>query len=405
MSEHSNVCGGSSAERRYYCHRSRIEEANAPDKGSSEWAEAGSRNHTGVEMVLVNFPNNMKEAQPHVDALVGHSFEHDAPPIDDEIIATKIGPALTEWFRIVDEYKFVDWMIETRVSLESIIDGAFGKADIIAIDESNGLHILDWKFGDGVPVPAEKNKGLMFYAGAALNDPDEDMQDMLKEVYDDSPVFLHIVQPTDRVSREHYHQVWETTVDEIETFVDRLAEALDKSYDPDAQHKPGDYCRWCAAANTCPANRQLVAATAKKKIDGMDEDELGEFLTQLTMVVALKEKAFSFAQKQLEAGVIIPGWKLVQKRATRQWKDPDAALAYCKRSRMKREKYLVETLLSPTQMEKIVSEKVYSKAIAPMVHSASSGVTIAPDSDKRPAVVGSVELLANALENAGPAAE
>lgn len=404
MSEHSNVCGGSSAERRFYCYRSRIEEENAP-KGTSQWAEAGSRNHAGVELVLTNFPENMKEAQPLVDECVGQTFGFDTEPVTDEVIATKIGPALTEWFRIVDEYGFDDWMIEQRVSLEAIIDGAFGKCDIIAIDKQNRLHILDWKFGDGVPVPADENKGLMFYAGAALNDPDPDIQDMLKEVYEDTPVFLHIVQPTDRVGRDQYHQVWETDVETIENFVDQLAVALDHSYDPDAVAKPGDYCRWCAATNTCPANRQLVAATAKKKIEGMDAADLGQFLNDLTMVVALKEKAFSFAQKQLEAGHVIPGWKLVQKRATRQWKDPDAALAYCKRSKMKAEKYMKSELLSPAAMEKIVSAAVYDKAIAPMVHSASSGLTIAPDTDKRPAVVGSVELLANALENAGPATE
>jgi hypothetical protein len=64
---------------------------------------------------------------------------------------------------------------------------------------------------------------------------------------------------------------------------------------------------------------------------------------------------------------------------------------------MKREKYMNETLKSPPQIEKLLGEKVYSQKIAPMVHSQSSGLTIAPDTDKRPAVVGSVELLANAL--------
>jgi hypothetical protein len=135
----------------------------------------------------------------------------------------------------------------------------------------------------------------------------------------------------------------------------------------------------------------------------MDAHELGVFLEQLTMVVGLKEKAFSFAQKQLESGHVIPGWKLVQKRASRQWIDPAEALDYCKRSRMKREKYMTETLKTPPQMEKLVGEKVYSKKIAAMVHSQSSGLTIASDTDKRPAVVGSVELLAAALDGASPA--
>ena len=398
--EHSNVCGGSSAERRYYCHASRAEEDKAPKGQTSEFAERGSMLHAAIELVLINWPENMKQAQPFVDECVGQNFGFDYDPIDDELVATKLGPALTEWFRIVKEYGFVDWMIEVRVSMETVIGGAFGKTDIIAIDKQNRLHVLDWKFGDGVPVPAEDNKGLMFYAGAALNDDDEEMTDFLKDVYDDTEVILHIVQPNER---GHIHQEWQTNVEHIENFVDQLAAAIDKSYQPNVQPKPGDYCRWCAAANTCPATKQLVAATAKKKIEGMDAAELGTFLEQLTMVVALKEKAFSFAQKQLEAGHIVPGWKLVQKRSARHWINEAEALDYCKRSRMKREKYMNESLKTPPQMEKLVGEKVYSKKIAPMVHSTSSGLTIAPDTDKRPAVVGSVELLANALENASPA--
>jgi hypothetical protein len=94
---------------------------------------------------------------------------------------------------------------------------------------------------------------------------------------------------------------------------------------------------------------------------------------------------------------------LVGKQAARKWKDPDAVLAYCKKSSMKQEIYLNQELKSAPQMEKLATKGTWEKKLAPMVHLVSSGVTIAAASDKRPPVVGSVELLANALEKASPA--
>lgn len=399
VTEHSNVVGGSSAGRRYHCTASRGLEAKAP-KTTSEYADRGSMLHTGTEMVLLNQPDNMKQAQPYINQLVGQSFEYDVDPIDDELIATKIGPALTEWFRIVKEYDLIDWWIENRVSLETVIEGAFGKIDIYAIDGLKRLHVLDWKFGDGVMVPAEENMSLMFYMIAGIYDPDEEMQKFTEGCANEC--FLHIVQPVVH-SSQPAHDVWETTIDHCEDFLDHLSSQIDLSYQPDQIPNPGDWCRWCAAKLTCPATKQLVASSAKKKIDGMDTAELGLFLADLKLLESLKNDAFSFAQKQLETGVVIPGWKLVQKRAARAWKDEDAVLAYCKKSSMKQEIYLNQTLKSAPQMEKLATKATWDKKLKPMVHSVSSGVTIAAASDKRPPVVGSVELLANALQKAGPA--
>lgn len=401
--EHSNVVGGSSAGRRYHCAASRALESQAP-KTTSEFADRGSMLHTGMEMVLTNWPDNMKQAQPFVNELVGQNFEYiDQDPIDDELIATKIGPALTEWFRIVKEYKLVDWWIENRVSLETVIEGAFGKIDIYAIDKQKRLHVLDWKFGDGVMVPAKENMSLMFYMIAGLYDPDEEMQKFTEGCANEC--FMHIVQPVVN-SSQPIHDVWETTIDHCEDFLDHLSTMIESSYMPDeAQPNPGDWCRWCSAKISCPATTQLVAASSKKEIDlpGMDKAQLGKFLEDLKIVEGIKKDAFSYAQKQLEQGVVIPGWKLVGKQAARKWKDPDAVLAYCKKSSMKQEIYLNQELKSAPQMEKLATKQTWEKKLEPMVHSVSSGVTIAAAADKRPPVVGSVELLANALENASPA--
>jgi hypothetical protein len=94
-------------------------------------------------------------------------------------------------------------------------------------------------------------------------------------------------------------------------------------------------------------------------------------------------------QAVLEDGGEVPGWKLVQKRASRKWSDEEAVekkLKALKISLMDAKER--PTLKSPAQIEKLCKAegKDFTK-LADLVVSESSGTTLAPASDKRPAVV------------------
>ena len=93
----------------------------------------------------------------------------------------------------------------------------------------------------------------------------------------------------------------------------------------------------------------------------------------------------------------VPGYKLVAKRATRQW--VDEAKAKDALSSMGVEPYRQE-LLSPAQAEKVLKK---SKLALPddLVVSVSSGSTIAPESDPRPAVLNLGTQLTAALSKLG----
>ena len=92
------------------------------------------------------------------------------------------------------------------------------------------------------------------------------------------------------------------------------------------------------------------------------------------------------AQERLEKNMPVPGYKLVSKRATRQWADEskaDAALAQLGIPESERRKI---ELISPAQAEKVLKK---SKLALPddLVIAVSSGSTLAPASDPRPAVL------------------
>ena len=395
MSEHSNVMGGSTAAQRIHCPGSYMLELNMPEPPESEFAQRGSMLHAAMELLLTADPQTEEEVIGHMQELIGQDMGYPGFEIDDELIQEKIAPAFMCWMRIVKDYDLTDWFIEQRVSMAEIIEGAFGTADVIAKDSDGRLHIIDWKFGDGVPVPAEANLGLGFYAAAAMYDTDEELMEITEEI---NGVVLHIVQPR-AGSHDDPLDSWETTEDWVEKLVDQAVDAIEKAKQPDPPVKAGKWCRWCSAKVVCPAQQQIVGEVISKEptIKDLDSVQFGDLLQKLMVIDRLKAEAFELAQHQMEQGVVIPGFKLVQKRATRKWIDPAEVEAVCKKKRVKVDEMYDKKLKTPAQMEKS-AKKVFTTALHSMVHSVSSGVTVVPDSDKRPAVSSSVELLKNAID-------
>ena len=384
--------GGSTAGQRINCPGSYQLEQQAPPKEASEFADEGSMLHAAMELIIVADPETLKAAEPLFDELVGQDMGFEGHEITEEHIESKIRPATEAWLRVCKKYGLDDWFIEQRVSLESEIDGAFGTADILAKDTKNRLHVLDWKFGDGVPVPVEGNYGAGFYAAAALYDVDPELQEFCDEI---ESVVLHIVQPR-RGYADDPLQTWETSVEWIEALVDQAYEANQKALQPNPPLKTGAWCRWCAAKAICPEHQNLAAEALSVAPESMTAVDMGKYLAMADQLKSWIASVYELAQSEMERGAAVPGYKLVEKRATRKWADEGAVIETLRKSKRPRKSYMKETLLSPAQIEKNFP-KLYSKTLSAMVNSKSSGVTVVTDDDKRPAVTSSVALLANAL--------
>lgn len=402
MTEHSNVVGGSTARRRLMCAASYQLEQTVPKPPGSAFAERGSMLHAAMELLLTADPRTTEDVEDHLDALIGQDLGFEGHSITREMIDEKIAPALDAWFRLDKEFGFVDFWLEQRLSLETVIPGAFGTTDVIAIDRNMVVHDLDWKFGDGIPVAVESNEGNAFYSGGILHDPDEEMLELrrkLDEHYGDDPIqfMFHIVQPRAGVSDDPL-QSWATDEDWIEAFLDQLAQQMDLAVQKEPpEPKTGDWCKFCPAKSVCPAQQQLVLATEKKNPEIMTGVELAKCLEMADRAKEWADEIYAVALRELENGAQVPGFKLVQKRASRKWIDEDEVIAACRTSKVKVDDMYNKTLKSPAQMEKS-AKNVFAKKLHKMVHSISSGVTIAPESDKRPAVSDPMQLLANTLE-------
>jgi len=245
-----------------------------------------------------------------------------------------------------------------------------GSADLIAIGDV--VAIMDWKFGY---KPVTDTAQFKHYAICAR--VTDEIHDLLyTEDGELMPIESVIIQPacnTGAVVHKH-------TLEELDEYQALFIEAMQNE---DSEPTPGDHCAYCKAAPYCPARRAQANHFVSLKPTVLSElTEAMELVEQMKIQIRdVEAEVFG----QLEAGNEVPGWKLVMKQARRYWKDAAAVLEVLKKSRkVKHEMYITETLKSPAQVEKSVGKLL---DLSTYMDNKSSGTTLAPASDKRPAVV------------------
>jgi hypothetical protein len=375
MAAHSNIVGGSTAKRVIACPGSVKLVQQMPPRPSSRYADEGTLCHTIMEGVLAH------EGQP--EEFIGQTLG--GVSVTAELIETKIRPAL-EALDLVDPAREMTYECEATVGFGDALPGVFGSADLVGRIGSTAI-VLDWKFGDGVDVAVEENPQAMFYAAAAMRTPK-----VAWAFKDATSIDCIIVQPTAAVPVK----VWRTTPDRIRAFERQLFAAVKEAMGPDPSMQSGDHCRWCAAKPVCPLLTGAVDRALKTSLQNIDAARLGEMLEQAPLIEDYLAEVRALAQHMLENGEPVPGFKLVQKRATRQWINADEAQAALSRLGLDETELTETKLVSPAQAEKALKKR---KIELPdeLVVAVSTGTTLAPEKDPRPPVLQIGRQLAAAL--------
>jgi len=361
--QHSSVVGGSTAKRLINCPGSAALIAKVPPAPSSSYADEGTLLHNIIAQTLDGGP------APH--DLVGVA-EYNGITLTEEMVNTKLLPALA-LLDDLDPFKDGEFMTEARVDFGDFIPGAFGSCDLL-LRVGKSAYVIDWKFGAGVPVEAIDNEQLLFYAAAALRG------DKTRWVFEGAETIeLVIIQPPSL-------KRWEVSVPQLMQFSARLRDAVKMSERPDAWTKAGDWCRFCPAKAICPQMTGAADRALKVQIDALDARQLGAHLRMADMLEDWIKAVREISLQTLEAGGTVPGYKLVAKRATRQWTDEAAAVAALTAAGVDESDLMVTELKSPAQVEKVLKK---TKTAMPdgLITAISSGHTLAPEEDPRPAVL------------------
>ena len=132
-------------------------------------------------------------------------------------------------------------------------------------------------------------------------------------------------------------------------------------------------------------------------IGATDDGHLAVLMESVDLVEGWCKAVRAEVERRLLAGTAVPGYKLVQGRqGNRAFADETAAEALMKTFRLKREEMYDFVLISPTSAEKLAAEGVIGKKQWPklqeMIRRSDGKPSVAPASDKRPAlVIGKVE--------------
>ena len=366
--------GASVAARWMACPGSvRLSEPLGEQSGTSVYAQDGTRAHALAQLCL--------EQGKDPDFFVGMALE-EGVVTDDMAEAVRV---YVDYCRSLNAPAF--W-IERQFSLDKLSPPApmFGTADFAALIDRT-LHVVDLKFGQGVVVEAKGNKQLRYYGlGALLSLPD-----FVAKGVDN--VVLTIVQP--RAAHADGPIRGETLpVEELIGFAGELLAAARATQEPDAPLNPGSHCRFCPASGICPAQREHAQMIAQMDFadaplaqprapETMTTTELVRVLDLVPMLEHWAAAVRAHVQAKLERGEVVPGYKLVERRATRKWADETAVVEWLHGKSLGDDEIMVSKLKSPAQIEKLVGKK---NLPADFVSKVSSGYTLAPDADARPEV-------------------
>lgn len=260
------------------------------------------------------------------------------------------------------------------------IEGS-GIADCILL-YGDTVHVIDFKYGKGVPVKAEHNPQLMLYALGAYQ--------AYRMLYPVSRAKLTIVQPRlDSISE------WECSAEELLKFGDYVKERAELAVVGRGDFAPGlDTCRFCRAKALCSArsaeNVRLAFFTDKKP-PLISNEEVGDYLKKGEDVAKWLEDLKAYALKECLDGKEVPGWKAVEGRGSRDWTDMDAAFGTLVKGGIAPEEMLWEKKpLTLAQVEKMIGKKDFAESVGKYVVKAPGKPTLAKESDKRPAIMNKV---------------
>lgn len=304
---------------------------------------------------------------------------------------------------------------DIRVNYSSYLDTpeheAWGTADVI-VARGTELIVVDFKYGMGVEVDAEKNPQMSLYGLGAL-------QAYHGLVADFETVRMAISQPRIKSAPSE----WDCSVEELETWgrstarsaVNTCKNATVQPDHPDwgtVYLRPSEKaCKFCRAKATCPKLRAEVADIAFDR-QPASPDEFADMtplsvgdvgmhadvkwvaaaLTRVDLIEDWCKSIRAEAERRLLAGAPVPGYKLVQgKRGARQWTDAKVAEETLKTMRVKLEDMYDFKLISPTTADKLAKAGTIGPRQWPklqnLITQSEGKPHVAPVSDSRPALV------------------
>ena len=428
MSDHARL-SPSSRSRWALCPGSIREEAKYPDQGSGPAAIDGTHSHTLLEYCI--------QFDRFIDPMtqIGEKFvDDDGEFVVDEARAKRVKVAydyicetsVNGLFKVVAENRVDPEFLLGRKDLSGTVD-----CQIIGNDF---LELIDYKDGMGV-VTAKGNMQLEQYAYGVL----AGYKLPVNGNYPFSRVIMTIIQPKLVLKGMKPISSHEVTVSDLLGSMGTIITQAAATDAPDAPLVPGEgQCKFCRAKGSCSAlannvmkevgimfqpvvseTLDVAQQSADKDPATMDNDQIRQIMEAAPLMRQLLEAVEAEALRRMQSGVDIKGLKLVNGRGARAWALPEDQMAekLIKMGVPKSSVYETK-LVSPAKAQKLTweatkaGEKVRKQLTdrqlktldTEYISKIAGKLSVAHESDSRPAVTTNAAPMFSAVE-AAPAAE
>lgn len=270
--------------------------------------------------------------------------------------------------------------VEQKVDFSQYIPGGFGTADCILISNDT-LHVIDFKYGKGVPVSVENNAQLLLYAlGSYL---------AYEMIYPIEHIKMSIVQP-----RLNDIDTWECNLDYLLAFAKIAQEKAVMALNGDGDFNNGEHCRFCKAKAICKARANANLELAKYEFKAADQltlEEIGQILEKAKDLDKWVKEIEKYALSESLKGNNIPGWKAVNGKGSRSFKNTDDAIKVLKENGIAEELLYERKYLTLAQIEKVIGKKDFNNLVGDLIVMNAGKPTLVEASDKREAITNKIK--------------
>lgn len=271
-------------------------------------------------------------------------------------------------------------LVERRVDFSEWVPEGFGTSDAICIVHET-IYCCDLKYGKGVMVHADNNYQAMLYALGVYSD--------YSHITNIKRVVPVIIQPR----LDHISVGEPVDVADLLKFGEFARAKAEEALSDKAKRVAGEkQCQFCKAKATCQELKNVTEKTILTSFDQIDEappvnrlnnEQLRIALDNKKLIISWLDAVESLVNEKLVSGETFEGYKLVEGRSLREWADEIEAFNVL--TELLGEEAYVKKMLSVTQAEKVLG-KAKVGAIEGLINKPKGRPTLAPESDKRPAM-------------------
>lgn len=266
---------------------------------------------------------------------------------------------------------------EKRLDYSSYAPEGFGTGDCIIIG-GKALHVIDFKYGKGVPVSAYENSQMMLYALGAYTE--------YSFLYSIDVINITIVQPRlDSISE------YEIPIADLLAWGESIKPIAQKAFAGEGEFVSGEHCSsaFCRARSLCRARRDFNMSTTEyemKKPPLISNEEVGEILAKAQDLAKWAKDLESCALDECLKGIEIPGWKAVEGRSNRAFTDVDKAFEVLKKNGTEEVMLYERKPLALTKVEDLLGKAKFKELLADYIEKPPGNPALAPEKDKREAI-------------------